>query len=381
MSPFLSPQEAAEAAVAVYGVRLSDDVDTAFRRTILRNNFSLGGREAKISGQSGILRSDSGFGVIAAGTGARSNEVVIVTRGTVTSADWYNNALANTTLSTTGKSVHSGFNKIFLSLQNELELKLKLMSPSSIHCVGHSLGGALANLVAEWVLANKLAEKENVYTFGSPRVGMRRFAEDLTNSAGVLNIHRVYHKTDIVPMVPVWPYVHSPEPGMSCFIDSPGNYPGGEYHDKELYLSSVKSYNKWEKLKRHPPKTNLEQQVEDWMDSDSPLSLTTNTIALISSAIIYAIKKISLAGLQFVVGEAVNVIDVLAQFFAKAVHVSKDILGMIGNLMKRILQALGVASVKVGNVTYDFVKWVLDTLSSALYKTVSAAVRFVHNGL
>lgn len=375
----LSPLETAQAADAVYDIRLSKDVAKAFSNTIIKDQFTFGD-DARFKGKSGIFRSESGFGVIGQGTGSRQGEVVIVTRGTVTGADWFNNALAVSNMSANNKAVHKGFNQIFNSFKNDLAIQLRAMNPTRVHCIGHSLGGALANLVAEWVDTKGLGSP-HIYTFGSPRVGKNSFSESITFNLGRECINRAYHKTDIVPMVPVWPFIHGPQPGLSCFINSPGDYPGGKYHDRKLYISSVRGHNNWSTLRQRHPKTSMEKQIENWLDSDSPLSLTGNTISMINSAILYVIKKLAMAGLQFVIGGAVNVVDVLANYFAKAARVAKEVHSLIGNLMRRILRALGKVVTTVKDITYSFVKWVLETLAAAMFRTAKMAVGFTHRYL
>jgi pimeloyl-ACP methyl ester carboxylesterase len=63
--------------------------------------------------------------------------------------------------------------------------------------VGHSLGGAIALLVAEW-LRRKYGENLQLYTFGAPRTGDATFvreAKDLTH-------HRMVNHNDPIPGVP-----------------------------------------------------------------------------------------------------------------------------------------------------------------------------------
>lgn len=376
----LSPLEAAQAASTVYGIRLNRNTDKIFKNTELNDKFIFGA-DSRFKGNSGIFRSKSGFGVIAKGTGRdHQGDVVIITRGTVTSADWYNNAMVKPTLSANKKLVHKGFNTIFNSFKNDLESQLITMNPTHVHCIGHSLGGSLATLIAEWVNTKEIGQA-HVYTFGSPRVGYKDFSERLTFNLGAQQINRAYHKTDIVPMIPVWPYVHAPSPEPACFINSPGDHPGATYHDRELYISSVRNHKSWNSLRKPHPKTNLDNQVENWLDSDSPLSLTGNTISMINAAILYAIKKLALAGLQFIIGETVNMVDALSAFLAKAAHKAKEASSIVGNLIKRILRAIGKAFIEIKNITYTFVKWVLDSLSAAMHQTASMAVGMAHRFL
>lgn len=376
----LSPLETAQAAASVYDIRIKNNVAEAFKDTKINDNFAMGTGE-KFKGESGIFRSKSGFGVIARGAGVQhQGDIIIITRGTKTGADWYSNAMIKPTLSANNKLVHKGFNNIFNSFKNDLSNQLRQMNPTHIHCVGHSLGGALATLIAEWVHSEEIG-KAHLYTFGCPRVGYKDFSEKLTFNLGAQQINRAYHKTDIVPMIPVWPYVHSPSSGLPCFINSPGDYPGAQYHDIELYRSSVRQHKNWDNLRKRHPNTNLDNQVENWLDSDSPLSLTGNTISMINAAILYAIKKLALAGLQFIIGETVNMVDALAAFLAKAAHTAKKTSNIISNLIKRILRAIGKVFTEVKNITYTFVKWVLDSLSAAMHQTASMAVGMAHRFL
>lgn len=375
----LTPPEAAEAALAVYRIRLSDDVNTAFKNTQIGKKFALGDG-SRFEGTSGIFRSNSGFGVIGAGVGDRQGQAVIVTRGTKTAADWFNNLMAVSTLSAGNNAVHKGFNLIFESFKNDLEIKLRQLNPSSVHCIGHSLGGALANLIAEWV-HHKGMSQAHVYTFGSPRVGKNGFARDITTRLRADHINRAYHKTDMVPMIPVWPFVHSPDPGHSCFLHSPGDYPGPKYHDMIEYIDSVNDADDWTKLRKAAPKTNFEKQVEAWLDSDSPLALTGSTISMINSAILYVIKKLALMGIQFAIGMVTNVADLLARFLAYAANAAKEAGKLVMSLLKRILKAIGMAAVEIKNMTHSFIKWVLDSLSTAMNQVAAMAVRIYHKNL
>jgi pimeloyl-ACP methyl ester carboxylesterase len=66
--------------------------------------------------------------------------------------------------------VHKGFKRTFDSLGTSLQRDSALIEKAHIvHCVGHSLGGAVATLVAAHYAARGKAVR--LYTFGSPRVG------------------------------------------------------------------------------------------------------------------------------------------------------------------------------------------------------------------
>lgn len=90
-----------------------------------------------------------------------------------------------------GGMVHSGFKRVFDDLW-------ALVAPAleEIRCplfyTGHSLGAALATMAAS------LRPPRGVYTFGSPRVGNRAFADTL----GRTKVYRIVHRRDIISAMP-----------------------------------------------------------------------------------------------------------------------------------------------------------------------------------
>ena len=65
---------------------------------------------------------------------------------------------------------------------------------------GHSLGGALAALIANRIGTELQADLDAVYTFGMPRTGNKAFA-DLYNQQLGMRTYRLVHGEDIVPTV------------------------------------------------------------------------------------------------------------------------------------------------------------------------------------
>ncbi|WP_406815283.1 lipase family protein [Mycobacterium sp. M23085] len=71
---------------------------------------------------------------------------------------------------------------------------------ASLSICGHSLGGALATLLALDMAANTAFTNPTVYTYGSPRTGDSLFAA--TYDQVVKNSYRVANRLDIVPALP-----------------------------------------------------------------------------------------------------------------------------------------------------------------------------------
>src|SRR5690606_8869633 len=149
------------------------------------------------------------FGVCARGGRHYPDDIFIVFRGSTTAnryADWVSNARLGLESSVSGTPVHLGFNHIFMSMKPAIELFLAgHPAVGTIHCIGHSLGGAIAALTADW-LTGKYGKRVALYTFGAPRPGTMRFAARLTSAMPEDGIYRVYHATDPVTMVPLFPF-------------------------------------------------------------------------------------------------------------------------------------------------------------------------------
>lgn len=93
-----------------------------------------------------------------------------------------------------GGVTHGGFKKAFDSIWDELSELIGELIEKSIWITGHSLGGALAVHTASRILA------KGCYTFGSPRVGSKKF-----NKSILTPIYRVVKNNDIVTRIPTPP--------------------------------------------------------------------------------------------------------------------------------------------------------------------------------
>jgi len=112
--------------------------------------------------------------------------------------------------------VHSGFLTAYDSVRNRIMALIKYaigymdeedaetIAKWHIYVTGHSLGGALATLLALELSSSQMAKNGvifvTVYNFGSPRVGNRRFAD--VYNAKVKDSWRVVNHRDIIPTVP-----------------------------------------------------------------------------------------------------------------------------------------------------------------------------------
>ena len=114
--------------------------------------------------------------------------------------------------------LHKGFRDasvvIMNAIDNERETgrsvqgnKLKYPLEHTVHITGHSLGGAISQIIGMWL--HKRGHNVQVYSYGSPKVS----SEVL--SSGQPTHWRVVRRSDPIPFTPPWPYAHT-----GLFIDS-----------------------------------------------------------------------------------------------------------------------------------------------------------------
>ncbi|MCK7598882.1 lipase family protein [Microbulbifer sp. CAU 1566] len=392
MASLISHTDAASLASAVYEIQ--SDTFTPATIDRFKSNWDLSNESSVVNGLSGtlwVIKKETGFGVVAEGRGDFAGDILILLRGTDNNFDWATDATVGFSPSATGRFVHTGFNACFHTILPELKNQLNVIKQRfqaanktvrTIHCVGHSLGGALATLTAEWLNKSKHLHYTDVklYTFGSPRVGGIRFVKLVTEEMDKgKDIYRVYHKTDVVPMVPLWPFYHLPESKAGYCLKSPGSMPSGEFHKMKNYIASVSKTSSWETMYELEPEVS-QSAIEQWLSSDGPLSLTMNTMNMINKAIAYVLQKIlKVAGisLQLGIASGVTLLDMLAYVLKKGIDFSKKLSTWVYKLIKRIMVALGMKIKKDINFTTSFIRHIFKQLKDKIDRLVQIAVHSI----
>ncbi len=152
---------------------------------------------------------------------ANSGDVVIAIRGTEGIQEWVHDGeflLVTCPFLPGAGHTEDGFTAVYMSMTTTLDPKCPRVTQSlaglnfprpvaSLTICGHSLGGALATLLALDVGANTPFKKPAVYTYASPRAGGPQFAA--TYNQVVPNTNRIAGRLDLVPKLPLPPlYEH-----------------------------------------------------------------------------------------------------------------------------------------------------------------------------
>mgnify|MGYP003306830836 FL=1 len=94
--------------------------------------------------------------------------------------------------------VHGGFQGEINKIWDLIIEKVNELKNHKIYITGHSLGGAMATICAKRLQEQKV-EVQCLYTYGSPRVGDRRWVKSLQ-----IPHYRFQNNNDVVCKVPFW---------------------------------------------------------------------------------------------------------------------------------------------------------------------------------
>ena len=134
-------------------------------------------------------------------------------------------------------NLHRGFRDAAEKVRNDLIENHAL--EETVILTGHSLGGAIAQIIGLWLADD--AYEVQIYTFGSPSVIMEQVWED--------GHFRVYLENDPVPFLPPFPYVHWGIRIDAKTLDWDEDHPIGDITKIDARDHSIKEYLKV--LRRH----------------------------------------------------------------------------------------------------------------------------------
>lgn len=378
----LSPQLVSFLAKDIYTVQSGRRI--AIEEFLDRPEFSKSANTSshlKADVGSRLVNTKDGFGMCVRGGKGHEKDIFLIFRGSTTAnmgADWISNARIGVERSNTGLLVHIGFNSIFSSMKNSIQEFLNAHSDATgtVHCIGHSLGGAIATLTADWISAK--GRNVKLYTVAAPKAGLEFFADHLTNKLQTKNIFRIYHATDVVPMIPVYPFAHAPY-GATGYQLASSSLISLSAHKMQNYIDSIGT-NSWDSLGAISKKDIDDRSVERWLKSEKPLNpFDVKTWDWINAGLTLVLRKVvgsAVVGLQSPIMSSLTLADKIAWMLRKGIEVSVDASKWVINLMRKIMQALCIRVVKTAKeLTQAFMRFVLQRLIARMSEEAMKAVR------
>ena len=148
------------------------------------------------------------------------------------------NAIQRKGLHNTG-DVHSGFQGEINKIWDLILEKVNELKDHKIYVTGHSLGGAMATICAKRLQEQNITV-QCLYTYGSPRVGDRRWVKSLQ-----IPHYRFQNNNDVVCKVPFWimGYRHH---GKNVYIGYDGRF--GKMNMWRRFIDSMRGrFKAWSK--------------------------------------------------------------------------------------------------------------------------------------
>lgn len=273
--------------------------------------------------------------------------------------------------------VHKGFASAFASIYPQLQREQRaILAADVVHCVGHSLGGAIATLAAGRYAA--LNKRVRLYTFGSPRVGYRDAYGAFERTIGRANIFRVAHNRDPITMMATYPYRHvlAPYTEPNNFtVNSPSPSITMANHDMTNYAQTFKKVRDWGDVRGLAASCDHStSKLAQALMADTSMSwfkkLTLGTLAALLT-----LFEALLGGVARGFYDAVTGIDVVAAMVCDGVK----LMGEVGERIKHLLRlAARWADIPVANdaaLDDTVIRTILQAMSSRINQVGVIAVQ------
>ena len=250
-----------------------------------------------------------------------------------------------------------------------------------VHCIGHSLGGAVASLAADWCHPN-VSREVILYTFGQPRVGLMVFSSMTTLKLKKANIHRVFNTTDPVPMVPIFPYTHLPFGSYGHRLDSDDLITSGDAHKMTNYIGKINKLKTgtWQGVPRAKALFDHEHAIEEYLNSrryENPMY--PHTFEMLEGAIHWMLRKVLKNLVEVVNLVAIGVhtfIDLLAKELHKIALLADASSELVKKFMRKVMRVLGIPEkILDANISLSFFTHLLRTLTRRMYELAQKAIR------
>jgi len=341
------------------------------------------------SGKTGV-GTQSGFGYLLQFKQGTRRHVVVATRGTrpeLGAPDLLTDARGAMTSFGDYGPVHKGFRTTFDSCMVSIGQDARLiMEADVVHCVGHSLGGAVATLIAAHFAALKKDVK--LYTFGSPRVGAFGTFSAFHSAIKKHNIFRVAHDLDPISLVGPYPYVHvnpSPTDPNNFTLPSPtGELFSTANHDMNRYIRSVRAGQggTWDTVRGLAQQTDHDNAVlAKWLlhaDNDPGWVqyASAKTLGILFKLFSHVLKGISTS---LILG--LSAVDLLAEMLLAGMARAQAMASQVYALLRHAAKWAGIAVSNGADFSAQIIRRILDVMLTKLAQIGALALTVGSRGL
>ena len=195
----------------------------------------------------------------------KNRTIYVVFRGSESKKDFQNDAsVQKVPFIKDGEKVHIGFKSSWEPVCEDVYAAIsegseRMVTVDNLVVCGHSLGGAVATLMAYSIKKRFYGFHVECCTIGSPRVGNKVFKQNFDKS-GIDSI-RVVHNNDLVTHTP---YIGFQHVNFQLRIDDEGNVKKGE-NTLGYYWDYIKSIFTGENIKDHMGE-NYMSAIDKWAD-------------------------------------------------------------------------------------------------------------------
>ena len=343
-----------------------------------------------LTATSGIFQINqlTGFGFVAEGQGSRKGELVLATRGTNFESNKFDlatDANIGYGIGPGGHVVHRGFLRTFKGYQTQLVQMLnsvKSQGVTTVHCLGHSLGGALANLNA--ALLHHAGFNVHLYTIGAPRVGLPPFAGSITGNISQDQIFRVSNPNDPVPMLPLFPFVHASRSVSEYQVCKGDRIAIGQHLLSDGYtpMSRCSAWSDLNLATAHDlsQASTLNNQLSR---IGGGVAFSTKALDAITKALLNLAKQVGMATMalfQTPMSVGFTVFDLMAELLTKAIALGSKLKDHAVGIVHAMLRFMGRAATQAQNVTINMLRWVLNTFVTELGNRALQAIQRAISG-
>ncbi|HAS6053788.1 TPA: lipase family protein [Vibrio vulnificus] len=378
----LSPKDALTFAEQAYDIEFETSTFRPERRLAKKFNFDAGKTtvKAKTGSPLGLLSNRiSNFVLCAQGHGSMDGQYVFAFRGT--NFDFTADKLTDINIGVKGSSngayAHAGFVNTFNSIKASLAhyIQANLNNIKTIHCVGHSLGGAIASLCADWV-KEKYKISVVLYTFGAPRIGLFSYAQK--SSSSNLCIFRCTNGADPVPMVPLWPFTHAPTNSPEYRLDNSfGIKPEAHKLASSIGYKKALTSDSWQHIKRFSCE-NIYKSTRLKLQNSHKVIFNNYWADKIASAIRTLLRDagyVALLSFQNMAMSGLTFYDLIAQAIEKIANISQRFREQTEGLLGHMLKFAGKIVHKLTDLSSRFIKNVFGSVLKRLKSSVFNAIK------